>query len=83
MKSNICWINIFTSVNQDKKKRSDRFYNLAIKDAIEGADIRELEAAIKFYEAKEDFVACHGIKRALDKIKYETIINIKNGHEDD
>lgn len=62
-------------------KRSERFYNLAMKDAYEGADIRELESAVRFYEAKEDFEACHGIKRALDEIKYQSIKNIKNGHK--
>ena len=61
-------------------ERSNRFYHLAMKDAIEGADISELDAAVRFYEAKEDYEACHGIKRALDEIKHQSIKNIKHEH---
>ena len=59
------------------------FYFLAINDIRNGSSIQELEEAIKVYEEAEQYMACAGILKAINEVKYTTIKNLKNGHKYD
>jgi hypothetical protein len=56
------------------------YYFLAINDIRNGSSIQELEEAIKVYEEAEQYMACAGILKAINEVKYKTIKEIKNGH---
>jgi hypothetical protein len=51
---------------------------MALKDLIDGASIKDLEKALKYYEELEDYEACAGILKAIEEIEYSTIKSIKN-----
>lgn len=53
------------------------FYYMALQDLSEGASIDDLEKAIDYYEALEDYEACEGILRAIKEVKKDTINSIK------
>lgn len=53
------------------------FYYMALQDLSEGASIDDLEKAIAYYEALEDYEACEGILRAVKEVKENTINSIK------
>lgn len=53
------------------------FYYMALQDLSEGASIDDLEKAIAYYEALEDYEACEGILRAVKEVKENTINAIK------
>lgn len=53
------------------------FYYMALQDLSEGASIDDLEKAIDYYEALEDYEACEGILRAVKEVKENTINAIK------
>lgn len=59
------------------------YYFLAINDIRNGSSIQELEEAIKVYEEAEQYMACAGILKAINEVKYTTIKNLKNGHKYD
>lgn len=50
---------------------------MALQDLSEGASIDDLEKAIDYYEALEDYEACEGILRAIKEVKKDTINSIK------
>lgn len=50
---------------------------MALQDLSEGASISDLEKAIDYYEALEDYEACEGILRAIKEVKKDTIKSIK------
>jgi hypothetical protein len=50
---------------------------MALQDLSEGASIDDLEKAIAYYEALEDYEACEGILRAVKEVKENTINAIK------
>jgi len=50
---------------------------MALQDLSEGASIDDLEKAIAYYEALEDYEACEGILRAVKEVKENTINSIK------
>ena len=50
---------------------------MALQDLSEGASIDDLEKAIAYYEALEDYEACEGILRAVKEVKESTINSIK------
>jgi len=50
---------------------------MALQDLSEGASISDLEKAIAYYEALEDYEACEGILRAIKEVKESTINSIK------
>ena len=54
------------------------FYYLAMADLVQGASIKELESALKYYEEVEDYEACAGIFKAIQETRYDTIQNIKD-----
>lgn len=56
------------------------YYFLALTDIQNGSSIQELEEAIKVYEEAEEYMACAGILKAINEVKYKTIKEIKNGH---
>lgn len=60
----------------DKNIISD-FYYLALQDLADGADIKELEKAIAYYESLEDYEACAGILKAIEEVRKSTIVSIK------
>ena len=47
-------------------------------DLVQGASIKELEAALKYYEEVEDYEACAGILKAIQETRHDTIQNIKD-----
>jgi len=53
------------------------FYLLALQDLSDGASIKELEKAIEYYEAIEDYEACAGILKAIKEVRESTIVAIK------
>ncbi len=53
------------------------FYRLALQDISDGASIKDLEKAILYYEAVEDYEACAGILKALKEVNKSTINAIK------
>lgn len=53
------------------------YYYLALKDLEEGISIQELEEVLLMYEEGEFYEQCAGIKKAIDKARNETIVNIK------
>jgi hypothetical protein len=53
----------------------DMVYGMYIKDLNDGVcTIKIAEESIKEYEAEEDYEACAGIKKALDKFKKQNEI---------
>lgn len=60
-----------------KKNIVNDFYYMALQDLSEGASIDDLEKAIDYYEALEDYEACEGILRAVKEVKENTINSIK------
>ena len=52
------------------------YYYLTLLDIREGVPLDELEEIIKLYEDVEDYEACAGILKAIQKTKYDTIQNI-------
>lgn len=60
------------------KRIIDDFYYMALVDLAEGASIKDLEGALKYYESLEDFEACAGILKAIQEVKDDTITAIKN-----
>tara|TARA_R100001015_G_C4464917_1_gene50539 strand:- start:4 stop:234 length:231 start_codon:yes stop_codon:yes gene_type:complete len=59
------------------RKIINDFYLLALQDISDGASIKDLEKAIFYYEAVEDYEACAGILKAIKEIDKNTINAIK------
>ena len=55
----------------------EEFYLMALHDIADGASIRELEKAMKYYESIEDYEACAGIHKAIQEVKTQTLTAIK------
>lgn len=67
-----------------RKEVINEYYLLALLDIVNGASINELEETIKLYESNEEYEACAGILKAINKSKYKSLIELKhilkNGH---
>ena len=62
----------------------NEYYLLALLDIVNGASIDDLNETIKLYENNEEYEACAGILKAINKSKYKSLIELKyilkNGH---
>ena len=61
-------------LSQDDYKLADEYYVATITDFCNGLSIEILEDVLRIYEEDEDYIACMGIKRAIDALK-ETLNN--------
>jgi len=55
---------------------------MALYDIEQGYSIEELEDTLSLYIDIEEYEGCAGILKAINEIKYDTIINIKQKDED-
>lgn len=56
-------------LSQDDYKLADEYYVATITDFCNGLSIEILEDVLRIYEEDEDYIACMGIKRAIDALK--------------
>jgi hypothetical protein len=56
---------------------------MALYDIEKGYSIKELEDTLRLYEDLEEYEGCAGILKAINEIKYDTIINIKEKQRDE
>lgn len=62
---------------EERKQSIHEFYLMALYDIEKGYSIKELEDTLRLYEDLEEYEGCAGILKAINEIKYDTIINIK------
>lgn len=60
-------MDVFDDLNPEQIK--EEFYRMAVVDLNNGATIGDLEEIIKAYQDSEMYMACAGIKKALDEVK--------------
>ena len=65
----------FEEISQD-------FYRIAVFDVQKGMSIYELREMLVEYESKEYYEACAGIQRAIDNIRFWTMMNLAQEAED-
>jgi len=67
---------------QERELSINEFYLMALFDLQQGHSIEQLESTLSLYEDIEEYEGCAGILKAINEIKYDTIINIKERDED-
>lgn len=48
---------------------ADEYYVATIQDFCDGVSLEVLDDVLMIYEQEEDYIACMGIKRAIDALK--------------
>ncbi len=61
---------------------ADEYYIATITDFCDGISIEVLDDVLRIYEEEEDYIACMGIKRALDALR-EVLNNEQIKQEDE
>ena len=56
-------------LSQDDYELADGYYVATIKDFCNGLSVEVLEDILRIYEEEEDYIACMGMKRAIDALK--------------
>lgn len=68
---------------EERKRSINDFYLMALYDLEQGYSIEELEDTLSLYLDIEEYEGCAGILKAINEIKYDTIINIKEKQKDE
>ena len=68
---------------EERKRSINDFYLMALYDLEQGYSIEELEDTLSLYLDIEEYEGCAGILKAINEIKYDTIINIKEKQNED
>jgi hypothetical protein len=56
-------------LSKEDKEIIDEYYVATIEDFCSGLTVEIIEDMIYLYEEEEDYLACAGIKKALDALK--------------
>jgi len=59
--------------SSDQKEYSEEFYISVIQDIVQGTDIRLIEDVLSVLEDDEDYEACAGLIKGLERAKKATI----------
>lgn len=65
-------------ITSDLERRNNRvigsYYAQAISELYSGCSIVDMQYALMYYEEEEKYLACEGIKRALDDFMSNSIV---------
>ena len=56
-------------LSEEDYKVADEYYVATITDFCNGLPIEVLEDVLYLYEEEEDYIACMGMKKAIDALK--------------
>lgn len=56
-------------LSKDDYELADEYYVATITDFCNGLSVEVLEDMLCLYEEEEDYIACMGIKKAIDALK--------------
>ncbi len=59
----------------------DNYFKLTLETFKEGATIEELEQHLKYYEKKEEYLKCAGIKEGIDYHRFWTLFTLYQEHK--
>lgn len=65
---------ITSDLERRNKRVIDSYYAQAISELYSGCLIIDMQHALMYYEEEEKYLACEGIKRALDDFTSNSII---------
>ena len=58
-----------SELSKEDYDTADEYYVATIQDFCDGVSLEVLDDVLMIYEQEEDYIACMGIKRAIDELK--------------
>lgn len=58
-----------SELSKEDYDTADEYYVATIQDFCDGISIEVLDDVLMIYEQEEDYIACMGIKKAIDALK--------------
>ena len=58
-----------SELSKEDYDTADEYYVATIQDFCDGVSLEVLDDVLMIYEQEEDYIACMGIKRAIDALK--------------
>jgi len=60
------------------KQIIESYYSNSLSELQSGCTIEDMQEVLYYYEELENYLACEGVKRAIDDFKYILFFNVIN-----